>query len=259
MLTRDDGAAGRNFLTPEIAEVARKRVAQGRGTVEPFRLFHNMLSSQPMCFNLFGPLVNDHALAARFLAPLVPEPVHEVTRVSIEWAPEPAEAYLGDRTAFDAFFEYRTSDGRLCAAGVETKLTEPFSQNEYDGDRYRRWMRVPSAPWLPEADAVVQNIAHNQLWRDHLLAVALRHHPRSPYAATHLILVRHPEDRDCGFVLAGYQRLLREHDQTLIDMPLDRLVAAWERSVDGHLRNWLSDFRVRYLDLARSAGLSSIE
>ena len=27
--------------------------------VEPFRLMHNMLSSQPMCFNLFGELTLD--------------------------------------------------------------------------------------------------------------------------------------------------------------------------------------------------------
>ena len=116
-LTAKDGAAGRNFLTPEIAEVARERVRQRRGTLEPYRLFHNMLSSQPMCFNLFGPLVQDHALAARLLDPLVPEIVAEVTRVAIEWAPEPAADYLGDRTAFDAFIEYRSTAGRLCALG----------------------------------------------------------------------------------------------------------------------------------------------
>src|SRR5687767_2286077 len=79
MLTLADGKAGRNFLTPEIADVARARVAEGAGAVEPFRLFHNMLSSQPMCFNLFGPLVRDTALAARLLPTLVPEHDAEVT------------------------------------------------------------------------------------------------------------------------------------------------------------------------------------
>ena len=253
-LTAEDGAAGRNFLTPEIAEVARERVRQRRGTLEPYRLFHNMLSSQPMCFNLFGPLVRDHALAARLLDPLVPETVAEVTRVAIEWAPEPAADYLGDRTAFDAFIEYRSTAGRLCALGIETKLTEPFSKDEYDGERYRRWMRQPNAVWRPDAGAHVQAIEHNQLWRDHLLAFALGHRRHSPYAAARLMLVRHPEDRDCARVLEGYRRLLRDGDDSLLDTPLDHILAAWVAAVDtGPYRDWLDGFRLRYLDLERSA------
>jgi len=252
MLTANDAAAGRNFLTPEIAQTARDRVAQGSGAVEPFRLFHNMLSSQPMCFNLFGPLANDLALAHRLLSPIVAEDVGEVTRVALEWAPEPANAYLGDRTAFDAFIEYRTTDGRLCALGIETKLTESFSANEYDGDGYRRWMRVADAPWRPDAVSV-HAIQHNQLWRDHLLSVALRHQPNAPYATTRLMLVRHPEDRDCGQVVSGYRKLLRDNDESLIDMPLDRLVEIWTSVVgDGPLHDWIKEFHLRYLELEKS-------
>ena len=52
----DAGAAeqGKNFLTQGIYDLAKERLAAGGGVVEPFRLLHNMLSSQPMCFNLFG-------------------------------------------------------------------------------------------------------------------------------------------------------------------------------------------------------------
>ena len=253
MLTREDGAAGRNFLTPEIAEIARRRVAQGYGTIEAYRLFHNMLSSQPMCLNIFGPLVNDPVRATRMIAALVPDPVTEVTRVAIEWAPDPAETYLADRTAFDVLIEYRTTDGRLCALGVETKLTEPFSQKEYDGERYRRWMRVPNAPWRPDADRAVHLIAHNQLWRDHLLAVALSAHPRSPYNVARLMLVHHPADRDCVRILEGYRQLLRDDDDSLLDMPLDRLIELWSPLVESASeQTWLSDLRLRYLDLDKS-------
>jgi hypothetical protein len=110
---RVDGEAGRNFLTQEIYEVALDRITQGSGAVEKYRLLHNMLSSQPMCLNLFGPLVRDHDLAKYLLATLVPERISEVTRVEIEWAPQPATDYLNDRTAFDAFIEYRTENGQL--------------------------------------------------------------------------------------------------------------------------------------------------
>ena len=255
MLTPADGAAGRNFLTPEIADVARARVAEGVGTVEPFRLFHNMLSSQPMCFNLFGPLVRDTALAARLLPTLVPEQDAEVTRVVLEWAPEPAADYLGDRTAFDAFIEYRTPDQRLHALGIETKLTESFSAKVYDREEYRRWMRVPNRPWLPGADARVEAVEHNQLWRDHLLAVAVRHQTGSPYATSRLLVVHHPEDRRCVQVYAGYRALLCDGDDTVSSIALDRLVDGWSPIVEQLARTeWLEPFRTRYLDLELSAG-----
>ena len=254
MLTRADAEAGRNFLTPEIAQVAHERLDQGGGLVERFRLLHNMLSSQPMCFNLFCPLVNDVTLARQLLTPIVPEGVAEVTRVAIEWAPQPPETYLVDRTAFDTFIEYRVPDGRLFALGIETKLTEPFSQNEYDGHRYRQWMNVPDAPWRPEAAQAVHDIRHNQLWRDHLLAVALGHQLDSPYAKTRLMLVRHEQDHDCADAVASYRKLLRDKDDSLIDMSLDRLVAAWTTVIaDGPHRDWIREFRLRYLELNRSA------
>jgi hypothetical protein len=44
-LTPADGAAGKNFLTPAIHAYATRRLAQGTGAIEPFRLLHNMLSS----------------------------------------------------------------------------------------------------------------------------------------------------------------------------------------------------------------------
>ncbi len=203
MLTRDDGVAGRNFLTPEVAQVARDRVAQRGGTIDPFRLFHNMMSEHSRCASAcFGPLVPNNAdlrapAGSRDRAETTRcwksrgsrssgHPSHQRNTLAIE----PRSTRVHRSTSAD--------DGRSCALGIETKLTEPFSQNEYDGDRYRRWMRVADSPWLPTADASVHAIDHNQLWRDHLLAVALRCHPRSRYDTTRLMVVRHPEDVECA-------------------------------------------------------------
>ncbi len=249
MLTAEDGKRGMNFLTPQIFEIAKRRVSQATGMVEEFRLFCNMLSSQPMCFNLFGPLVDDLDLATTLLRTLLPGEVERVTRVEIEWNPEPRFEYLDDRTAFDAFVEYRRPDGALGFIGIETKLTEPFSQEHYDNAAYRRWMRGDNTPWKPEAWNRVDDVAHNQLWRDHLLAVAVRHHASSKYAHGHFMLVRHGGDTPCARVVAGYRELLREGDDTFIDMPLDRLVAAWDGVIPETHRDWLDRFRTRYLEL----------
>jgi hypothetical protein len=249
MLTQKDGAAGKNFLTPEIAKVAKKRVAQNKGTVEPFRLFHNMLSSQPMCFNLFGPLVNDLDLARKLIDALVPERVVRVLRVEIEWAPEPKSEYLNDRTAFDAFVEYLDAEGKKYALGIETKLTEPFSQKEYDSESYRRWMKFNDAPWKADAESRVAAIAHNQLWRDHLLAFALEKHRKSKYSRCHFMLVRHPDDQACEKITNTYRSLL-SNEESFIDMPMDRLIDSWlPRVQDEKNKSWLEAFQERYLNL----------
>jgi hypothetical protein len=253
MLTRADGAAGRNFVTSEIAEVARARVAEGGGGVEAFRLLHNMLSSQPMCFNLFGPLLLDRALAARLLRGFVAEGVSEVTRVAIEWAPKPASGYLADKTSFDAFIEYRAADGSLRALGIETKLTDSFSRKMCDGEPYRRWMRVPEAPWRADAADRVQAVEHNQIWRNHLLALALRHQPASPYAGARSWVVHHPGDDECVRVCEGYRALLRDDADSFDAISLDRIVDAWSAMVEEPAQAaWLRSFRARYLDLVLS-------
>lgn len=253
MLRNEDGCRGLNFLSPRIFEVVQQRLADGQGAVEPFRLLHNMLSSQPMCFNLFGPLVADPELATRLWSRIFPDEVARVTRVAIEYTPVPADEYLADRTAFDAFIEYFMPDGRLAYTGIETKLTEPFSRQVYDGPAYRRWVDGPDSPWRPDVAGQLSHERHNQLWRDHLLVVAMLRHSRSPYARGRLLLVRHALDSECASVAQGYQTMLRDGDNTLVDMTLDKMVAVWQSAIaNSSWSDWLSAFRLRYLDLHQS-------
>jgi hypothetical protein len=242
MLRPEDAERGCNFLSPQIFAVAQERLAQDSDRVEPFRLLHNMLSSQPMCFNLVGPLVRDHALASRLLSATLNEPV-EVVDVRVEFSPTPAAEHLADRTSFDAYIEYVGERGRGFV-GVETKLTEPFSQKAYDRPEYRRWMR-PGGPWRDPHSPRVADIAHNQLWRDHLLAIALRDRQGSPFARGTLLLVSHPGDPACRRVTAGYAELLTPGDDTFVDWPLDRLLETWEAAAPEQ-QAWLQAFRERY-------------
>lgn len=177
--------------------------------------------------------------------------------VALEHAPRPAASYLDDNTSFDAFIEYEHRDGGLAFVGIETKLTEPFSPATDDKHAYRRWMRGPASPWRADAAEHVAAVAHNQLWRDHLLAIALRDRPVRRYTHGALMLVRHPGDLDCEAVVAGYRRLLVDGGQTFLDLPLDRLIAAWRAALgDDQRRTWLEAFHRRYLALGESEGVA---
>lgn len=249
MLTEKSAYAGYNFLTPGIFDLAERRIAEGTGKVEDFRLLHNMLSSQPMCFNLFGELALDHNLATKLVRALWGEHIARITDVRIEWAPEPVAEYLDDRTAFDAFIEYEMEDGQAGFVGIETKLSESFSPRCYDKPTYRRWMTADS-PWRADANKEVAKTRHNQLWRDHLLAWSLLRHRGSKYKEGGLMVVYHPEDCRCGRVLEGYRALLRD-TATFSSFDLAEVVSAWKPLAG----EWLLKFEQRYLALERSEGV----
>ena len=249
MLTRESAACGLNFLTPGIFELAKQRIDEQKGAVEPFRLLHNMLSSQPMCFNLFGELARDLNLATKLARALWGTHIARVVDICFEWAPKPAAEYLNDQTAFDAFIEYETLDGRVAFIGIETKLSEPFSPECYDRNEYRRWMKAGS-PWREDADVAARQ--HNQLWRNHLLAWSLLEHRDSTYAKGEITVVYHPEDRRCHRVIEDYRSLLRD-EETFSSFDLGEIIRAW-----GPLTGqWVGEFERRYVSLGESEAVDS--
>ena len=251
-LTENDAAAGLNFLTPAIHFCARERIAAGSG-VEEFRCTRNLLSSQPMAFNLFGPLHADPNLATLLLDPLLPGGVRAAS-VHIEWAP-PSALHLGDATSFDTAVRYTTRDGHPALAAIETKLTEAFSQKRYGhddhhADRYRAVARK-SRVWRDPEDRALSDIRWNQIWRNHLLVESIRQH--EPRLLGCEIVVHHPDDARCATAIAGYRELLQDADGIFGSLTLAEIVTAWRPLVAGTKhRSWLVDFADRYLNLGLS-------
>lgn len=253
MLTAQDAEEGRNFLVPSFAPFAKARQQEVPEHIDRERLLRNMLGSQPMCFNLFTPLVLDLNLALRFLSMLPQAPaMKRVTKVLIEYAPKPAP--LNDGTSHDAFVEYERPDGRLGFIGIETKLTEPFSQSHVEFHMgYAQW-KSPSWWWKDGAEAEFSGTRWNQQWRNQLLAYAMLKKPNSSYAECRSAVVYHKADDPCIKGLAHYRKLLTpQGDAMLLDWRLDVVISSWlgvaEEPED---RKWLALFRQRYLDLEQS-------
>jgi hypothetical protein len=257
MLCEKDGNAGWNFITAEVHKYAEGRVASDPTHIEEKRLRNNLLSSQPMCFNLFAPLDLDRKLATRLIRALPGfGHVARVTDVKLEYAPSPKEDFLNDGTSFDAWVEYeRRSDGALGFVAIETKLTEPFSQTHRDfSERYHRWKLDPAWWWSAGAEAHFSNNLYNQLWRNHLLAFALCHQKTRKYVECFCAVVSHPQDVSCLKAVADYgEHLLSEGKKTLLPWSLDTLVNTWlPLATTREESSWLQAFRLRYLDLEAS-------
>jgi hypothetical protein len=81
---------GANFLTPAARDAAAWRIdhPEKHQTLKVDRLYADLLSSMPMCFNLFGPAWADAAVARRLVAACWPDAPGAVQAVRFEWSPE---------------------------------------------------------------------------------------------------------------------------------------------------------------------------
>ena len=140
-LATNGSDTGCNFLSQEIFEYAKWRIEQKKAyeTINEDRLFNNFLSSQPMAFNLFVPLMSivhtDEGKSK--LAKVVAEHIinsdsssfNKITEVGIEFIPPYYSECLNDKTAMDAYFMYERTDGKHGLIAIETKYTDVLGTN----------------------------------------------------------------------------------------------------------------------------------
>jgi len=116
-----------NFLTDNIRQLVTQEIANAKktgGLISEPRIWDNLLSSQPLCFNLFGELHFDLNLATKYFQKLFPNRLDMVTAVKFEYSPGRGDKkYLGDHSAFDVFVEYAKGN-KKGFIGIEVKYAE---------------------------------------------------------------------------------------------------------------------------------------
>lgn len=236
-----------NFLNREIYAYVQERVplikAEG-GTLGVDRLYRNLLSSQPVCFNLFGYLRGHNGALRDVMSRLLDLDIAEIDTVRVEWAP-PREDHLEDRTAFDAYVRYRTSSGLTGFLGIETKYTEKFSPEKYDRTSYREWTSKPTSGFRDGAAGRLMGSLTNQLWRNALLTLSLA--GTAEFDEGYCVVVHCERDAELERAIDVF------HAERLKPGSLVRTIS-YEAIID-ELRNhpevseWAQAFAERYLDL----------
>lgn len=210
--------SGSNFISDGAHCAADHRVAnpEPHQTLDEDRLYGDLLSSMPMCFNLFGPLHSDLELADNAIKTWWPDAPGKVKKVRFEWSPgrRITGKYLGNRSAFDVAFELDMGEGKSGIIGVETKYhehcrAEAKPQKEKRLLRYKEVMRE-SGVFAPGALDKILGTNLQQIWLDHLLALSMLQHPSGQWVWVKFVLV-HPQ------LNPSYARAADEYTRLLTD------------------------------------------
>jgi hypothetical protein len=239
-----------NFLSENIRSVVRSEVldprrSQGKLFGKP-RIFNDLLSSQPLCFNLFGELCFDLPLASRLVRELTRGRFHEVVAVAFEHSPSRSDSkYSADRSAFDVFLECKTASGGRGFVGVEVKYHENLLGKAADHrGRYDEIAKMMDC-FGPDPDDLRKRSPLQQIWRDHLLCGIVRATDGYDDA---LFVILYPAANDhCSRAIQSYNALLTNTDSFAswtLEEVLGRLMAT-------DSRGWAQQVFERYCDFAK--------
>lgn len=249
MLTPADAQAYSNFLSQQVIEAVKERSNENQSgqQFDQERLRSNLLSSMPMCFNLFGELSRspDRLTALGSQTFGLDRPGLEGR---FEWSPgRLSSEFTGDRTAFDVALLFGHPEGPQTVIGIETKYHEHIGP-EVSPDpvkRLPRYMEIAEASpdvfksgWEQE----VLGTDLQQIWRDHLLLLSMIQHPSGRWTDGKYVLVvpnGNSSYRDAG---ERYRTLLRD-DSTFALLTIESLLD--QRTL--HSAETERAFRERYL------------
>jgi len=241
-----------NFLTSTIRGVVERELEnpkQQKGRlIKRERLLANLLSSQPMCFNLFAELQQDLDLATRVFQRRFRDRMTRVSAIEFEWSPDRGnDHYSGDSSAFDVFVEYqgRSGPGFL---GIEVKYHEVLkSEKPKPNPRYEA-LTLASKAFQDNMLKTLSGTRLQQIWRDHLLALSMlplneQRPDDCSYTEGAFAYLYPAQNESCARGVKGYIERLVD-STTFIPWTLEQAVADVEAAGAGE---WIREFRQRYL------------
>lgn len=240
-----------NFLSDTIKEVVSKEVinqTDGNKFYAKPRIFNNLLSSQPLCFNLFAELQQDLFLATKVFRQLCPYRIHNVAKIEFEYSPGRKDPrYLEDHTAFDVYVEFFNKSDEKGFIGIEVKYHENLRSTTVENkDRY---FEVASRMGCFKRDCLktLRRSPLGQIWRDHLLAGSLMYSPKDNFRDGFFVLLYPKDNPHCQSAVEKYKKCLS----------IDRTFQAWTledvtEAIKQNTKNWwIDEFIERYLNFEK--------
>jgi PD-(D/E)XK nuclease superfamily len=247
-LSLDDAReTGANFVTPAALEAARARTSmtEPHQTFDHQRLWADLLSSEALCFNLFGDLAGDLELADRAVHTWWPDAPGTV--VDLRFAHSPGRFdpdYLNSLRAFDAVFVLDVRDGTEGVVAVDIKYHEWAKPEIPRPDNLQRYREVAERSGVfrhGALDWVEGRSGFTTMWLEHLLLLSMLQHVSSSWSWGRYVVVHPGGNVDFADACARYTDFLADRS-TFTSMTLEELLGA-----DVLPRRTIAALRERYV------------
>lgn len=204
-------------LQNDAAKELKDIIARDRLTDQK-RLCNNLLSSQPLAFNLFLPLRWDnYKIATETFKKLYPDlNIKNITDIKLEFVPgdnKENRIIVTDKSCFDVFVEYITFLGQKSCIGIEVKYTEPFSNTDFNkapDDKRKRYINAISDysnQFYSEYTQKYLGVEFNQLFRNQLISEEVK--SKTDYANCFQIVLFSSNDTKCIKAVNEFSSMLK--------------------------------------------------
>lgn len=248
--TKDKNGKRPNFLTRNISDIvdeALKNKEKG-AKIEKNRLFCNLLSSQPLAFNLFAELSVNKKLATTVFNKIYPEQVKIVEKIVFEHSDGRGDfEYTGDHSAFDVFIEYKTINGQDGFIGIEVKYAENLKdQPSTHKSRYEE-LSKSSRIFKNNSFETLKGKPIQQIWRDHLLSIAHLKHKNKKYHEGFFVYLYPEKNTECEEAVKKYREQLITTDEEKTGFYILHLEKFVDIIIDTNPLDWVLKFKQRYI------------
>ncbi len=208
----------RNEKLQHDAEKELKEIIARDRLTDEKRLCNNLLSSQPLAFNLFLPLRWDnYQIATETFKKLQPDlNINIITDIKLEFVPgdnEENRLIVTDKSCFDVFVEYITLSGQKSCIGIEVKYTEPFSNTDFNKapamkrQRYIDAISDYSEQFYSEYTKKYLSVKFNQLFRNQLISEEVKR--KTDYVNCFQIVLFSSNDTKCIKAVNEFSSMLK--------------------------------------------------
>lgn len=252
-----------NFMTEGIqALVDNELLPENKGDrlIDETRLRSNLLSSQPLCFNLFGELKLNLDKALQFFNILYDGYFKSIDTIEFEYNPARRDPRLtGDRSAFDVFIEYTSVSGNKGFIGIEVKYSETLKEGANTVDsilekqfcdeprsRRDRYRELSEGIFVEGSFKILEKLPAFQIWRDHLLAVSMIKALPEKYDEGVFLFLAPYSNKNCRDGVEKYSNLLLKDegvDAQFCHAWLEEYMEALDKVFD---EDWTKDMKKRY-------------
>ena len=246
---------GSNFISDAAFNFSKIKVEQKQInkalTIDEFRLYNNMLSSMPMCFNLFSDLRKllhkDPAEASRIAKALFPELpwIELLLDVDVEFIPVPIQDYTNDKSALDAMLIVQDTEGKRGLISIETKYTDVLGGNAASDSVTKNALVENGNFFDEELETQLKEKGYLQIHRNFLLTYAYATKQGFDHFVN--IVVSPEEDKLSVTEIDELHQHMTQYQDRIFKIPLETVVERGINCGNADYSQIMTRFQERYI------------